>query len=112
MSTMTKQKNCDHDGSAPYFMVNETVAYVEADDRVLVLNLAEEEVISEYSGSALSIWRHALVAQGFDELVGALASEYNASKEAIRPDCREFIRTLMSRGILVTRNAGDAHDLL
>lgn len=90
----------------PYLKLGETIAYVEAKDRVLVLDVAKNEAISEFTNSALSIWREALIAPSFEALVRVISSEYDASAAEITDDCRSFIADLINRDVLVAATGG------
>ncbi|WP_166649600.1 MULTISPECIES: PqqD family protein [unclassified Rathayibacter] len=88
---------------APYLELGATIAYVDAEDRVLVLDVAKEEAISEFTDSALSIWREALAAPSFEELVAAVAAIYDVSEHLIRSDCKRFLEHLLAEGVLLHR---------
>ncbi|WP_148060228.1 MULTISPECIES: PqqD family protein [unclassified Rathayibacter] len=85
---------------APYLELGETIAFVDVEDRVLVLDVAKEEAISEFTDSALSIWREALTAPSFEDLVAAVAALYDMPPQLIRSDCEKFLERLLAEGVL------------
>ncbi|MCJ1694922.1 PqqD family protein [Rathayibacter caricis] len=92
----------DSEAPSPYLRLGRSIAYEESLDRALVLNMDTGSEIMEFTGTALSIWRRALSAADFDEIVQNVSRDYGTTPVLVEQDCRTFIEHLVSKGVLAT----------
>ena len=75
----------------------------ELDGEVLILDL-KTSLYFGMTGTAARIWQLLEAGHPQDDIVGTLAREYNAPRDAIASDVESFLADLIARG-LVTRGA-------
>lgn len=89
-------------GSAK-FTLAENIKWRKVDESIVLLNVQDGSYFS-MNETAKDFFSHSMEGKTFDEVVSAVAAEYEVTEEQVRDDAAELFGKLLEENLLITED--------
>lgn len=83
-----------------YLIPEDIVSRSNQDGTVILMKMDEGNSFFKINGVAAEVWKEMVAKKGLNEIAQAMYSTYNAPKEQIDTDIKNFLETLMSKNLI------------
>ena len=83
-----------------YLIPEDIVSRSNQDGTVILMKMDEGNSFFKINGVAAEVWKEMVAKKGLNEIAQTMYSTYNAPKEQIDTDIKNFLETLMSKNLI------------
>ncbi|AUN99944.1 PqqD family protein [Bacteriovorax stolpii] len=84
-----------------YSIPEDIVSRSNQDGTVILMKMDEGSTFFKINGAAAEIWKEMVAKKDLNQIAEEMFSTYNAPKEQIQSDIKNFVETLVSKNLLV-----------